>query len=329
MYLAPVFRWKEGDKMGADADQELFGLSPQTVAPQANLAVAARLDEVAQLLEQQRANVFRVGAYRRAAQTVRALAQPIDQIVKSEGIPGLKQLPGIGETLSRFIYQLVTTGQLPMLDRLRGESDPVAMLRTVPGIGRQTAERLYSELGIETLEELELAAYDGRLARCPGFGTKRIAGVRDSLATRLGSVRRSGSRPRLSQPPVSEILDVDREYRQKSRDDALPRIAPRRFNPRLEKWLPVLHTERGNRHYTALFSNTARAHELHKTGDWVVIYYDGGWGERQCTVVTARYGPLANRRIVRGREEECERHYLKPVNPPLPSQRPLRDGFGI
>jgi DNA polymerase (family 10) len=315
--------------MDADANQQLFGLSPQTVAAEPNFSVAARLDEVAQLLEQQGANLFRVGAYRRAAQTVRALAQPIDQIVKTEGIVGLKQLPGIGETLSRFIYQLVTTGQLPMLDRLRGESDPIAMLRTVPGIGRQTAERLYRELGIETLEELELAAYDGRLARVLGFGPKRIAGVRDSLATRLGGIRRSGFRPKLSQPPVSEILDVDREYRQKCRQDALTKIAPRRFNPRQEQWLPILHTERGNRHYTALFSNTARAHELNKTGDWVVIYYDGGWGERQCTVVTARYGSLTNRRIVRGREEECEKHYLKPVNPPLARQRPLRDGFSI
>jgi putative hydrolase len=317
------------EKMGTDAEQVLFALSPPTRAYEVNLSVAARLDEVAQLLEQQRANVFRVGAYRRAASTIRDLAQPIDQIVKTEGIVGLKQLPGIGETLSRFIYQLVTTGQLPMLDRLRGESDPIAMLRTVPGIGRQTADRLYRELGIETLEELELAAYDGRLSRVPGFGAKRIAGVRDSLATRLGAIRRSGSRPKLSQPPVAEILDVDREYRQKSREDVLTKIAPRRFNPHREKWLPVLHTERGNRQYTALFSNTARAHEFQKTGDWVVIYYDGGWGERQCTVVTGRYGPLANRRVVRGREEECEKHYLKPVTPPLPRQRPLRDGFGI
>jgi putative hydrolase len=70
----------------------------------------------------------------------------------------------------------------------------------------------------------------------------------------------------------------------------------------------VLHTQRGTRHYTALFSNTARAHELGTTHDWVVIYRDdddhGRW-----TVITAQYGRLRGHRIVRGREQECARHY--------------------
>jgi hypothetical protein len=68
----------------------------------------------------------------------------------------------------------------------------------------------------------------------------------------------------------------------------------------------VLHTTRGRRHYTALFSNTALAHHLARTHDWVVIYWDNGRGERQCTVVTADRGPLKSRRIVRGREAERE-----------------------
>ena len=87
------------------------------------------------------------------------------------------------------------------------------------------------------------------------------------------------------------------------------RIAPRRFNPEGEAWLPILHSTREERHYTALFSNTARAHELGKTGDWVVLYVDEGDGERQCTVITSARGPLRGKRIVRGREEECARHY--------------------
>ncbi len=81
-------------------------------------------------------------------------------------------------------------------------------------------------------------------------------------------------------------------------------IAPRRFNPAKKAWLPILHTQRGERHYTALFSNTAHAHESGKTNDWVVIYYDGSQGERQCTVITSLFGPLKGKRIVRGREEE-------------------------
>ena len=82
------------------------------------------------------------------------------------------------------------------------------------------------------------------------------------------------------------------------------KIAPRRFNPPHVAWLPVLHTIRGRRHYTALFSNTALAHRLNRTDDWVVIYWDDGRGERQCTVVTAKGGSLEGRRVVRGRETE-------------------------
>jgi hypothetical protein len=175
----------------------------------------------------------------------------------------------------------------------------------VPGIGRVTAGRLHDELAIETLEELEIAAHDGRLAKIPGLGEKRIAGIRDSLATRLGRIRARGPVLLPTQPSVSEILDVDKEYRTKAASGALPRITPRRFNPKHEQWLPILHATRGQRHYTALFSNTPRAHQLKKTRDWVVIYYDGGNGERQCTVITAERGPFEDRRIVRGREPEC------------------------
>ena len=86
----------------------------------------------------------------------------------------------------------------------------------------------------------------------------------------------------------------------------LPNIAPRRFNPSGEAVLPILHTERGDWHCTALFSNTARAHELGRTRDWVVIYFHHDSGpEGQRTVVTETRGPHAGHRTVRGREAEC------------------------
>ena len=278
-----------------------------------NSFVATRLDEIALILEEQGANVFRVGAYRGAAAMLRGLKHSIDEIIKTEGIEGLQELPGIGETLARFIHQLVVTGRLPMLERLRGESDPVALLRTVPGIGRVMAQRLHDELGIESLEELEVAAHDGRLSRILGLGENRIAGIRDSLATRLGRIRAHGPMLVLAQPTVSEIFDVDEEYRTKAASGALPKITPRRFNPKHEQWLPILHTTRGKRHFTALFSNTARAHQLKKTSDWVVIYYDRGDGERQCTVITAGRGAFEGKRIVRGRESECLDFYFRPL----------------
>ncbi|MDH4097572.1 MAG: hypothetical protein OEU87_04580, partial [Nitrospira sp.] len=86
-------------------------------------------------------------------------------------------------------------------------------------------------------------------------------------------------------------------------------IAPRRFNPKKDAWLPVLHTQRGIRHYTALFSNSPLAHQLKKTRDWVILYYDDGHAEHQCTVMTGRNAPFAGKRIVRGREADCASYY--------------------
>ncbi|MDH4045109.1 MAG: helix-hairpin-helix domain-containing protein [Gemmatimonadota bacterium] len=275
--------------------------------PHPNLDIANRLDEVAALLEEQGASPFRVNAYRGGASTVRHLDRPVRELLAEKGTAGLEALPGIGEGLASAIETMVQTGRLPLLERLRGESDPVALLESVPGVGAVLAERLHHELGIETLHDLETAAHDGRLDQVPGFGPRRIAGIRDALAGRLARIRSPVS-PGLP-PTVAELLDVDAEYRRRSAAEELPRIAPRRFNPTGAAWLPILHSARGPRHYTALFSNTARAHRLARTDDWVVIYHDGWGSEGQCTVVTAREGALRGRRVVRGRERECEEHY--------------------
>jgi DNA polymerase (family 10) len=273
-----------------------------------NAEIAARLEEVGRVLAEQNADPYRTEAYRRAARAVRGWPTAISEIAIDKGVAGLAELPGIGEHLARAIYQLATTGRLPMLERLRGESDPVALLASVPGIGDRTARRMQDELDIHTLEELEIAAHDGRLEQV-GVGSKRITSIRDALGGRLGRIGRRQAIGDIALPPVAEILDVDREYRERAEQGDLPKIAPRRFNPNREAWLPVLHTRRGDRYYTALFSNTARAHELNRTRDWVVLYFDGHGGERQCTVITSQRGPLRGRRIVRGREEECLRHY--------------------
>jgi len=107
-------------------------------------------------------------------------------------------------------------------------------------------------------------------------------------------------------PGVDLILDVDREYYEKARAGVLRRIAPRSQNPAGEAWLPVMHACRDGWNFTALFSNTPRAHELHREHDWVVIHYDDAAGaEGQVTVVTERRGALTGRRVVRGREPEC------------------------
>lgn len=276
-----------------------------------NLEIARRLEEVADLLESQQANAYRVQAYRRAAAEVRRLTMSLDEIWREQGEEGLRAVTGVGERLATALRTLVTTGRLPMLDRLRGESDPVALLESVPGIGRAFAERLHYQFGIDSLEDLEAAAHDGRLHDLVGIGSKKLAGIIDTLAARLGRVRTAGREHRADDPPVDELLDVDREYREKDAAGELARIAPRRFNPKAEAWLPVLHTQRGERHYTALYSNTAYAHQMGRTRDWVVLYYDGGADERQATVVTSNRGILAGKRIVRGRESECEDYYQR------------------
>ncbi len=127
----------------------------------------------------------------------------------------------------------------------------------------------------------------------------------------------------MSQPGVDLLLDIDREYREKARAGLLPRIAPRRFNPEGKTWLPVLNTRFGPWHFTALFSNTGRAHELHRTYDWVVIFYSDPDGEEgHATLVTERRGALTGQRVVRGREPECARYFRSRRPLPEPSSPP-------
>ena len=108
---------------------------------------------------------------------------------------------------------------------------------------------------------------------------------------------------------TTELLDIDCSYRRLAELDRLPRIAPRRFNPEGKAWLPILHTQQGSRHYTALFSNTARAHEFQTINDWVVIYRDDAAGRGQWTVITAHLGRLKGRRIVCRLERQCAEYY--------------------
>lgn len=274
-----------------------------------NQQIAGILEEVARILAEQNAGRFRVNAYVHAAEVLRSLEDPVSEILERDGLAGLEKLPGVGHSIAHMIRDIVLHGRSGMLERLRGESNPVALLASVPGIGKATAWKLHEEHGIETLQELEAAAHDGRLARLAGIGPKRLAGIRDSLAQRLGRLRQPPKPGAPDEPAIAELLDVDRQYRDESAAGKLRLIAPKRFNPTGEAWLPVLHTARGSRHYTALFSNTARAHELGRTNDWVVLFHDGDQGERQCTVITSAFGALKGRRIVRGREVECEAYY--------------------
>jgi putative hydrolase len=280
-----------------------------------NKIIAERLREAASLLEQQQANRFRVAAYRKAADTIESLLRDVSFIFRTEGFQGLTSLPGVGLQIGGSIAEMIRTGRWIQLERLRGTLDPEALFSKVPGIGPKLARRVLDELHVDTLEGLEVAAHDGRLDRLPGFGARRVAMVRTALAEMLGRGRHR-YRPR-QEPTVDVLLDVDREYREKAAAKQLRLIAPKRFNPKNEAWLPVLYTERGQWQFTALYSNTSLAHSLGRTQDWVVIYFQSdSYAEGQRTIVTETQGPIKGRRVVRGRENECAEHYRLLVSQP-------------
>ncbi len=282
-----------------------------------NQEIAAMLEHIADLLEAQDGNPHRVRAYRNGADRVRSTGKSLAELVRSSDGDALQELPDIGSGLSRVIVNFVHKGRSDVLDRLQGDVAPERLFTQVPGIGQNLAKRIADQLDVDTLEELEQAAHDGRLAQVEGFGPKRVRNVRVSLAGMLSRAAQRRARQRgqgeeteaREQPSVETLLDVDVEYRRKAAAGELTKIAPKRFNPEGKAWLPILHTEREGWDFTVLYSNTARAHELEKTHDWVVVYFERDGREDQATVVTATHGPLESKRVVRGREAECERYY--------------------
>lgn len=299
--------------------------APSADAEAADLAlVNALLREMAALLEAQAGNPYRIAAYRRAADELAAQRPPLRALWQREGLAGLDALPAIGPGIAAAIAEILQRGRWGRLDRLRGDADPDALFRTIPGVGPQLAHRLHELLGVDTLEDLEAAAHDGRLERVPRLGARRAAAIAATLTEMLDRGRalrrRAAAAPARDEPPVDLLLDVDREYREAAAAGRLKLIAPRRFNPDGRAWLPVLHTTRGDWQLTALYSNTARAHELGRVHDWVVLYCeDPAHGERQYTVVTPRSGLLAGRRAVRGREVECRDWYAQRAAAPSPA----------
>jgi hypothetical protein len=280
------------------------------MASTSNRLISERLNEYAEVLAQQEANPFRVKAYQRAAATVDALDEDVEKIYRRGGAEALVALPGIGKGIAAAIAELLHSGRLTRLERLRGELEPSRLFQSVPGIGPRLARRIHDELGIDTLEELESATHDGRLEALPGIGHRRAMMISATLDSVLTRPRAAFRRQLADGPGVDLLLRVDREYREKAERGELPTIAPRRFNPEKKAWLPVMHTVAGEWHFTALFSNTARAHELKRTADWVVIYfYNDHQEEGQHTVVTETQGALKGKRVVRGREPECATFY--------------------
>lgn len=154
-----------------------------------NADIAAIFEEIADLLEIQGANPFRIRAYRNAARTLGELSQDVRMLVGKGD--DLKRLPGIGDDLSAKIREIVATGRCSLLERLRTELPPaVTELLKIPGIGPKRVKALYHDLEVQTVEQLYRAARDGRIRALPGFGEKTELNILQAVEAHVSQARR-------------------------------------------------------------------------------------------------------------------------------------------
>lgn len=135
-----------------------------------NKEVAQLLYEIAELLSLLEENPFRIRAYERAAQTIEALPQPIEELATKDE---LQKIPGIGEGIAEKITEYLSTGSLKYAEDLK-KKIPEGLLEiiSIPGMGPKKAKVIYEKLGVANIQELEKAARTHQLASLPGFGTK-------------------------------------------------------------------------------------------------------------------------------------------------------------
>jgi DNA polymerase (family 10) len=154
-----------------------------------NATIAAVFDEIADLLDIQGANPFRIRAYRNAARTIGELGTDITTLM--ERGTALTDIPGIGEDLSNKIQEIVATGKCQFLERLRKEVPPaVTELLRIPGLGPKRVKALWHDLEVQTLEQLLRAARDGRIRGLHGFGAKTEERILEAAQAHLSQAKR-------------------------------------------------------------------------------------------------------------------------------------------
>ena len=154
-----------------------------------NEDIARIFEEMADLLEIEEANPFRVRAYRNAARTIRGLSRELGQLI-AEG-KDLTDLPGIGKDLAAKINEILETGTSIALEKLHKEV-PVSVedLLKIPGLGSKRVKHLYHEMGIQNLDQLETAAGSGKLRTYPGFGARLEQNILDNISALRSSQKR-------------------------------------------------------------------------------------------------------------------------------------------
>jgi len=157
--------------------------------PKTNADLAAAFEQVADLLDLQQANPFRIRAYRNAARLVGELK--LDLVAQVEQGRPLPRLPGIGPDLAGKIVEFARTGHLALLDRLRAQiPSGVAEMLQLPGLGPKRVRALYEELHVTSPAQLARAARDGRVRELPGFGVRSEAGILEAIAAHVGRPQR-------------------------------------------------------------------------------------------------------------------------------------------
>ena len=160
-----------------------------------NIDIAKAFEGVADLLEIQGANTFRVRAYRNAARTIGALGTSVETMVRHDG-RALQELPGIGADLAAKIVRLCRTGKLPLFEQLaRRTPESLTALLKIPGVGPKRARLIHTTLGVRTLEQLQEAGAGGRLTSVPGIGPT----LARSILEGIGQARQARERIPLSE----------------------------------------------------------------------------------------------------------------------------------
>ena len=168
----------------------LPGLEPEpTGLPMVtNRQIAEVLSSIANLLESQNSNPYRIQGYRNAARGVLELQEPAAAIIaRGEKLP----VPGLGRRLQFRISELARTGTMTFYHDLCIQALPPAVraLMAVEHIGPHIAARLYEELGIDTLEKLWWAAHQQRIRKLPGFGVRSESRLKAAAAKLLGKTQ--------------------------------------------------------------------------------------------------------------------------------------------
>ncbi len=157
--------------------------------PVHNEDIAAVFDEIADLLEIEGDNPFRIRAYRNGARTLRELGRDIGSLIESG--EDIRRLSGIGENLAAKIHEYLETGRCQALDKLRKQLPAdLPQLLKLPGLGPKRVHALFHELDIHTTEQLERAARDGLIQTLPGFGAKTEARILEALQAHVETERR-------------------------------------------------------------------------------------------------------------------------------------------